>query len=85
MQTLLDDLSTLTEFAPEEWIMRYEGKNHEWSEKTFAELVPQTPDAYRANHEDDLNSMRAAAGIDHKNVHKPGEDVKALQSAAGIR
>jgi len=85
VQTLLDDLSTLTEFTPEEWILRYEGQDHEWSEKTFAELVPLTPDAYRATHEDDLNDMRTAAGIKPKRVHEPGEDVKALQSAAGIR
>jgi hypothetical protein len=85
IQTLLDDLSTLTEFDPEQWIMRYEGHDHDWSEETFAELVPLTPDAYRANHEDDLNDMRTAAGLEPKKVHKPGKDVEALQSAAGIR
>ena len=28
--TLLDDLSTLTEFSPEDWTMRYEGKTQPW-------------------------------------------------------
>lgn len=85
IQQLLDDLSTLTEFEPNQWTMHYKGRDHDWSEETFAKLVPLTPDAYRAENQDDLNDMRAAAGIDHKNVHTPGEDVKALQSAAGIR
>jgi hypothetical protein len=86
VQTLLDDLSTLTEFSPEEWILKYEGRDHEWSEKTFAELVPLTPDAYRANHEDELNDVRTAAGIAPKKIHdKLSDDVKSLQSMAGIR
>jgi hypothetical protein len=86
VQTLLDDLSTLTEFDPEEWRMHYNGREHEWSEETFAKLVPLTPDAYRAENETELNDMRAAAGIEPKRIHdKKGDDVKALQSMAGIR
>lgn len=82
--TLIDDLGTLTEYEPTDWIMRYDGKNHEFSEKTFAELVPLTPDAYRANHEDDLNHVRSAAGLETKKVHKPTPETRALQAAAGI-
>jgi len=85
VQTLLDDLGTLTEFSPDDWLMHYNNRQHPWSEETFAELVPLTPDAYRADYEDDLNDMRTAAGIEPKKIHEPGEDVKALQSAAGIR
>lgn len=85
IQQLLDDLSTLTEFEPNQWRMHYKGQDHDWSEETFAKLVPLTPDAYRAENEEDLNDMRTAAGIEPKKVHKPSEDVKALQSMAGIR
>ena len=86
MQTLLDDLSTLTEFDPEEWRMRYNGKNHDWSEETFSELVPLTPDAYRAENETELNDVRAAAGLEPKRIHdKLSDDAKSLQSMAGIR
>ena len=85
IQQLLDDLSTLTEFDPDQWTMRYQGKDMPWSEEEFAKLVPLTPDAYRAENQDDLNDMRAAAGLEHKRVHEPDEDLKALQSAAGIR
>jgi len=86
VQTLLDDLSTLTEFSPEEWRFKYDGKDHEWSEETFAKLVPLTPDAYRATHEEDLNDVRTAAGLAPKKIHdKLPDDVKSLQSMAGIR
>jgi len=86
IQQLLDDLSTLTEFEPNQWRMRYKGQDHDWSEEAFAKMVPLTPDAYRAENEGDLNDMRTAAGIEPKPVHdKKGDDVKALQSMAGIR
>ena len=86
IQTLINDLSTLTEFEPNQWTMRYKDQNHDWSEETFADLVPLTPDAYRAENQTDLNDMRTAAGIEPKPVHdKKGDDVKALQSMAGIR
>jgi hypothetical protein len=86
VQTLLDDLGTLTEFDPEEWTMHYKGKKQPWSEETFAKLVPLTPDAYRAENEQDLNSVRAAAGIAPKKIHeKLPDDVKSLQSMAGLR
>jgi hypothetical protein len=86
VQTLLDDLSTLTEFEPDQWRLKYEGRDHDWSEETFRELVPLTPDAYRATHEDDLNDMRTAAGLEPKRIHeKLPDDVKSLQSMAGIR
>jgi hypothetical protein len=86
VQTLLDDLSTLTEFEPDQWRMHYNGKSHDWSEEAFAKLVPLTPDAYRAENETELNGIRSAAGIEPKKIHeKLPDDVKSLQSMAGIR
>jgi len=86
IQQLLDDLSTLTEFEADQWTMHYKGKDQDWSEETFAKLVPLTPDAYRAENETELNDMRSAAGIEPKKIHeKLPDDVKALQSMAGIR
>jgi hypothetical protein len=86
VQQLLDDLSTLTEFEPNQWRMRYKGQDHDWSEESFAKMVPLTPDAYRAENETELNDVRTAAGLEPKKIHdKQGDDVKALQSMAGIR
>lgn len=85
VQTLLDDLGTLTEFEPDDWQMRYQGRTQPWSEQAFAEAVPLTPNAYRQANQGELNEMRAAAGLSHRAVHVPSADVRSLQSMAGIR
>jgi hypothetical protein len=82
---ILRDLNTLTEYEPDDWIMVYKKKKHEWSPETFAELVPLTPNEYRARTEGDLNEMRIAAGLDVKPIYtKVSKDLQAMQSAAGI-
>jgi hypothetical protein len=85
VQTLLADLETLTEFDPDDWQMRYQGRTQPWSEEAFAKTVPCTPNAYRQANQGELNEMRAAAGIAHRAVHQPSADVRSLQSMAGIR
>lgn len=82
---LLEDLSSLTEFEPSDWRMHYRDQEVDWSEETFAKLVPLTPDAYRRRSEGDLNEMRMAAGLPHRAIHTPKADVRALQSIAGLR
>jgi hypothetical protein len=82
---LLEDLASLTEFEPADWRLHYEGQEEDWSEETFARMVPLTPDAYRRENEEDLNEMRVAAGIAPRRVHEPQADVRALQSMAGLR
>ena len=81
---LINDLTTLTEHEPEDWIMRYDGKNQPWSEQAFAQTVPLTPDAYRAQQETDLNEWRTAAGLPVKKIHDVKSDLQTLQSQAGI-
>ena len=85
INTLLDDLSSLTEFEPEDWRMSYKGKESDWSEEAFAEQVPLTPDAYRERYEGDLNEMRMAAGLPTKAVYELKPDVRSLQAMAGLR
>ena len=82
---LLDDLASLTEFEVGDWIMRYKGKNTPWSEQSFAEQVPLTPDSYRRKYESELNEWRTAAGIQTKPIHQRRQDIKSLQSMAGLR
>jgi hypothetical protein len=82
---ILRDLNTLTEYEPDDWVMVYKKQKHEWSPETFAELVPLTPNEYRARTEGDLNEMRIAAGLDVKPIYtKVSKDLQAMQSAAGI-
>lgn len=84
IQELLSDLSTLTEFEPDDWMFTYEDQEHPWSEQALEQAVPLTPDAYRSQHEDELNEMRIAAGLSTKPVHEVQKDMRALQAAAGI-
>ena len=81
---MLEDLSTLTEFDPDEWIMTYQGQQVPWSEEEFAQRVPLTPKDYTASTESDLNEMRAAAGLPVKKIHQVSPELRALQAAAGI-
>ena len=83
--TLINDLSTLTEFDDSDWTMKYDGKTQPWNEEAMAKTVPLTPADYRAVHGDDLNDVRTAAGIAPKKIHEPTTESLSLQSLAGIR
>jgi len=81
---LLDDLSTLTEFEPADWMVHYENKTFPFVEEEFSKMVPLTPDAYRVAHEADLNEIREAAGLPVKKLYDTKPDLEELQRAAGI-
>lgn len=85
IQMLLDDLSTLTEFEPDDWMVHYKDGKFPWSEEAFAKAVPLTPDAYRSKYEKELNEWRVASGLPTKRIHEPRDDVRSLQSMAGLR
>ena len=84
IEEILGDLGTLTEYEPEDWVMVYKKRRHEWSPETFAELVPLTPNEYRERTEGELNEMRVAAGITTKNIYQRDAGMRAIQAAAGI-
>ena len=81
---LLDDLSTLTEFEPADWMVHYENETFPFGEEEFSKMVPLTPDAYRVAHEADLNEIREAAGLPVKKLYDTKPDLEELQRAAGI-
>ena len=54
------------------------------SREEFDRQVPLSPKDYRAKKETALNEMRAAAGIDTVQVFEREQDIRQLQSAAGI-
>jgi hypothetical protein len=85
VETLLNDLNTLTEYDVDDWVMHYRGKEVPFSRDDFDRLVPLTPMAYRERYEKDLNEMRSIAGLPNKTVYdKTDRDLQAIQSAAGI-
>jgi len=85
VETLIDDLGTLTEFTLEDWTMHYRGKEVPFSRDEFDRLVPLSPKAYREKYDEELNEMRIAAGMETKRIYDPKDkDLQAIQSAAGI-
>lgn len=81
---MIDDLSTLTEFGPNDWTMHYDGDSVAFDRETFDRLVPLSPKEYRRRKEKDLNEMRSAAGLEPVQVFEREKDIRQLQSAAGI-
>jgi hypothetical protein len=80
----IDDLATLTEHDPGDWIMVYKDKETPFSSEEFDRQVPLSPKQYRKEIEGDLNEMRTAAGIETKQIYEREQDIQQLQSAAGI-
>ena len=84
VQTMLEDLSTLTEFQSDQWQMHYGDQEVPFTVEAFARLVPLSPKAYREQKETDLNEMRIAAGMEPKKIYEVDRELRQLQSAAGI-
>jgi hypothetical protein len=81
----LNDLNTLTEFeSAADWTMHYDNQDVPFSRETFDRLVPLSPKDYRERKEQDLNEMRVAAGVEPKQIYERDQDIRQLQSAAGI-
>ena len=85
VETLIDDLGTLTEFNKDDWTMHYRGKTVPFTRDTFDSMVPLSPKAYREKYDEELNEMRIAAGMETKRIYDPKDKaLQAIQSAAGI-
>ena len=86
VETLLNDLNTLTEFEDSaDWTMHYRGESLPFSRDAFDSTVPLTPRAYRERYERDLNEMRTAAGLPTVTTYdKKDRALQSIQSAAGI-
>ena len=82
---LLEDLSTLTEYEPEDWTIVYEDREEPFTQENFEKMVPLSPKAYRQEHEGELNEMRVAAGLPAKAIYERDDVMLALQTAAGIK
>ena len=85
IEALLDDMSTLCEFSPEDWTFEFRDDDYAWDLDVFSRVVPLSPRAYRKLVDGELNEMRVAAGIKTKRIYdKNDRDLQRLQSGAGI-
>lgn len=76
IETLLDDLSTLTEWEIKDWTCSYSKDTFSFTQESFKKYVPLSPKTYRSMKDGELNKMRAIAGLDEKRIHEPAQDVK---------
>ena len=85
VETLLNDLNTLTEFDTSDWIMHYKGKEIPFSRDAFDGTVPLSPKAYRERTDRDLNEVRVAAGLPTRAIYERDDPaIRALQTIAGL-
>ena len=86
VETMLNDLNTLTEYAgSQDWIMHYRDQEVPFSRDTFDSMVPLTPKAYRDRYEQELNEVRIAAGMPVVTTYdKKDRSLQSIQAAAGI-
>jgi len=85
VETLLNDLNTLTEFDVSDWIMHYKNKEMPFSRDAFDSTVPLSPKAYRERTDRELNEVRVAAGLPTRAIYERDDpDIRAIQTAAGL-
>jgi hypothetical protein len=85
VETLLNDLNTLTEFDVSDWTMHYQDQTVPFTVEAFDSMVPLSPRAYRERKDQGLNEVRVAAGLATKSTYqKDDPDLRTIQSAAGI-
>lgn len=85
VRQLLEDINTLTEYEPSDWIIEYKNQRVPFTLESFEQLIPLSPKEYRRQHDGELNEMRVAAGLPYKAVYESNdEDIRAIKIAAGI-
>jgi hypothetical protein len=86
VRQLLEDINTLTEYEPSDWIIDYKNQRVPFTLESFEQLIPLSPKEYRRQNDEDLNEMRVAAGLPYKAVYESNDaDIRAIKIAAGIK
>ena len=70
IKEMLEDFSTLTDLKLEDWTITYEREDYPFDPEILLDKLILSPQSYREKHEMDLNEMRMAAGVPHKNVYR---------------
>ena len=87
---LLGDIKNLTEVDPSEWrvVYRKSDKEHDLTEEVLARLIPLTQNEYNRKYEreqDELDAMRAVAGVKITTKAPKNEYTESLRIAAGLK
>jgi hypothetical protein len=98
---VMDDLMNLTEQDLGDWRVRYykSTEDHDLTEETLEQIIPLTPEAYDAKYGEDeevdstepeditqdLDAMKAAAGVPVTTTAPKNEYTESLRVAAGLK
>jgi hypothetical protein len=85
---LLDDLKSLTENQPDEYVFRYKNDTayQTLDKSNFENTVPLTPREYRRrNKPQELQAMLSAAGVDSRDSGEYSPDVKEFVNLSRYR
>lgn len=85
INTMLEDLSTLCELEPKDWLIRHGKNEFEFTTEAFDRTVPTSPKAYRLDKELALNEVRTRAGLATKRVYENDEAIQKLKNIAGLK
>ena len=76
IETLLDDLTTLTEHETTDWLCHYGKDEFSYSPEAIKKYVPLSPKVYRSMKDGELNKMRAIAGVKIPELKEVAQDVR---------
>ena len=87
---MLEDIMNLTEQELSEWRWRYRksDKDHNLTEEELTKIIPLTPEDYDKKYEreqEELDALKAAAGVEVTTKAPTNEFTESLRVAAGIR
>ena len=86
LKKILSDLTYLTDIELDQWRIYYGSEKNlkSVSLDTLATAIPLTPREYR-HYQRDLNQLKSQAGLNIDTKPVTDEELKVLQSAAGIK
>lgn len=85
LQTMLDDMTTLCDITPSDWIFKHGKDEYNFTTENFDKTVPTSPQAYRLDKELGLNEVRERAGLKTKPVYENDQDIQKLKNIAGLK
>jgi hypothetical protein len=84
IETLLDDLQTLSEHQVDDWRLKVKEEKFNYSKDKIQHLVPLSPRAYRFETELGLNEMRKRSGIKEKLLYPKDKQDSAIKHYKGL-
>lgn len=87
---LLSDIKNLTEVDPSEWRFKYRksDKEHDLTEEGLTKAIPLTPEEYNRKfqrEQDELDAMKAVAGVKIDTKAPKNDFTESLRIAAGLK